>query len=67
MGSIIGDNDQVEGDSDDKEESVANTTTEEEVEGLYDQFEIEEDQNYVFDRIVDHHFDQGVLHLKVNM
>ena len=37
----------------------------EDVEHLYDQFEIEDDENYLFERIVDHYFDKGVLHLKV--
>ena len=56
--------------SDDNSEDISedhnlNPTSDEEVEGLYDQFEVEDDENYVFERIMDHHFDKGILHLNV--
>ena len=38
----------------------------EELEKLYDQFQIEDDESYDFQRIVDHYFDKEVLMLKVN-
>ena len=38
--------------------------TPEEMEKLYDQFEMEDDVKYHFDRILDYHFENGVLLLK---
>jgi hypothetical protein len=42
----------------------ASTVTPEEMEKLYDQFEMEDDVNYKFDRILDYEFKDGVLLLK---
>ena len=54
---------------DDSEETIEghnlNPTSDEEVEGLYDQFQVEDYENYIFEQIVYHHFDKGILHLNV--
>ena len=36
------------------------------MEDLYNQLDVEEDDDYTFERIVDHYFEKGALHLKAN-